>query len=169
MIRYQILQSPLNWLPISMILLLTNLSACHTGANQADMQLSTLFRGYQLLLIDSLPPDRDISKLRSQEFHGSQFSDETQFKPGRVYIFRKLIDTSEYEIGKTIIPDRLKAIGANIIRAPKSPGDFVDIYVGGPLFTIEFELNGHRGIIRNDSHIMARRQESWYELFVVWQ
>jgi hypothetical protein len=152
-----------------MVLLLSAVSCgCSTKGSEKDMHLDKLFEGYRLLLVDGIPKDLSIREIKSTTLRNT-YPSETTFRWGRVYLFRKLTKESEYDLGTTILPNRLKGIGAKIIRAPKSPGDFVDIYVGGPLFTIEFEQDGHKGLIRNDSHILEKMEDSWYELMVIWE
>jgi len=65
-------------------------------------------------------------------------------------------------------PERLSSIGARVISAPKSPDDFIDLIIGGPLFVVEFEKDGHQGKIFNRVHTSEKSSENWEELILAY-
>ena len=141
---------------------------CQTRSDEEGMRLVRLFEGYQVLMVDSIPRDLNIRNIDTSILHNI-YPTEAVFKPGRIYICRKTGEQSNYNLGMTILPDRLRQVGAKMIRIPKSPGEFTTLYLGGPLFTIEFELKGHHGMIFNSANTSEVASENWDELFVIWE
>lgn len=150
------------------IILLCCVPGCQTRTSEGDMRIDKLFEGYRVLLIDNIPKDFSIRDMDTTTLHNA-YPVDTIFKPGRVYLLRKITDQSNYDLGMTVLPNRLRQYGAKIISAPQSPGQFTTIFVGGPLFKIEFEKNGHHGMICNRAYGSEIASENWDELIVLWE
>ncbi|HTS11806.1 MAG TPA: hypothetical protein VMH00_06795 [Candidatus Limnocylindrales bacterium] len=67
-----------------------------------------------------------------------------------------------------VFPKRLAAIGAHVTEAPKSPAELMHIYFGGPIFTIQFEMDGHRGQLFNRLE-GSEKSGYWEELICTYQ
>jgi hypothetical protein len=155
------------WVTIAFFTI-TCVGGCQMKTNEEGMRLAKLFEGYQVLMVDSIPRDLNIRNIDTTTLHNT-YPTEALFNSGRIYIFRKTGEQSNYDHGMTILPDRLRQVGATIIRVPQSPGDFRTIYLGGPLFTIGFEMKGHHGLIFNSAHTSEVDNENWDELCVLWE
>ncbi len=76
----------------------------------------------------------------------------TSFAKGMQYLFVCREDCPVVKLAIMILPRRLQDVGARHIRHPTSPSQFVYIYIGGPLFTITFELGNQKFRIRNTAN-----------------
>ncbi|MGA9671015.1 MAG: hypothetical protein WBQ94_17530 [Terracidiphilus sp.] len=108
-----------------------------------------LFSGFQLVEVAQIPEAPDWStKARGGDFSEISISKVTEAQhlaPGNVYIFRKVDSTNEVVEGSTILPHRLREIGATVDSYPASSNEMTTTFFGGPLFLIEFHLDGHKG------------------------
>ncbi len=144
-----------------LIWVVTGQSATVAGDNEVSM----LFDGFRLILIDDLPDKIPIEKLDSSSLQNAHPTEQA-LVPGLVYVFRKVADTSNETLGKKILPERLVKMGAHVTTAPHSAKDFVYPYVGGPLFVIKFERDGHQGTIFNRVHTSSKTGDHWEELIL---
>lgn len=143
-------------------------AACRSVVAAEDNQFRMLFDGFQLILIDDLPAKTPIAKLDSSALRNTYPSEQT-LVPGRVYAFRKTTDTSDETLGKKVLPERLAKMGAHVTKAPQSSKDFVYPYIGGPLFVIKFEKDGHQGTIFNRVHTSSKAGDHWEELILAYK
>jgi hypothetical protein len=120
------------------------------------------------MLVDNLPPSTPIKDLNSSVLRNT-YPEERKLFPGRVYVFRKAISTSNEDIGMKVLPERLAKIGARVTNAPRTSKDFMYVYIGGPLFVIQFEKDGHQGTMFNHVHISQNPSEQWEELIVAYK
>jgi hypothetical protein len=158
----------LSW-TVMLVLLLCSCTGCQTRAAAAqDEQFRMLFDGFQLVLVDDLPAKAPIQELDSSTLRNTYPSEQT-LVPGRVYAFRKTTDKSNEMLGKKVLPERLTKIGAHVTKAPQTSKDFMYPFVGGPLFVIEFEKDGHQGTMFNRVHTSAKPGEQWEELIVAYR
>ncbi len=155
-------------LAIILVLLCSWTCGCRAGAAAPDEQFRMLFDGFQLVLVDDIPPTTPIQQLDSSSLHNTYPAERT-LVPGRVYSFKKMTNTSNETLGMKVLPERLSKMGAQVTKAPQSPKDFMYPFVGGPLFVIEFEKDGHRGTMFNRVHTSSKPGEQWEELVVVYR
>ncbi len=156
-------------LVVALVLLSFSLAqGCRTHVFAQDEQFRILFDGFQLRLVDDLPSNTPIDKLDSTAFRNS-YPTERTLVPGRVYSFSKTAKISDQDLGIKILPERLGKIGANVTKAPKSSDDFIDLYIGGALFVIQFDKDGHQGTILNRVHTSSEPGKHWEELLVAYK
>jgi hypothetical protein len=141
---------------------------CQTRGVAEDQQFRMLFDGFQLVLVDDLPAKTPIQELDSSSLRNTYPSDRTLI-PGRVYVFRKTTNTSDDTLGMKVLPERLAKMGARVTKAPQSSKDFMYPYIGGPLFVVEFEKDGHQGTMFNRVHTSSKPGEHWEELIVAYK
>jgi hypothetical protein len=153
---------------VMLVLLCSWTSGCQTLAAAPDVQFRMLFDGFQLVLVDDIPPTTPIQQLESSSLRNTYPSERT-LVPGRVYAFKKTTATSNETLGMKVLPERLSKIGAHVTKAPKSSKDFMYPFIGGPLFVIEFEKDGHQGTMFNRVHTSSKPGEHWEELVVVYK
>jgi len=127
-----------------------------------------LFDGFQLVLVDDLPEKTPIQELDSSTLRNTYPAERT-LVPGRVYALRKTTSSSDEELGIKILPGRLVKIGAHVTRAPQSSKDLMYPFIGGPLFIIQFEKDGHQGTMFNRVHTSTKSGEHWEELIVAYK
>ena len=133
-----------------------------------DSQFRMLFNGFQLILVDDLPAKTPIQELDSSTLRNAYPSEQT-LVPGRVYAFRKTTNVSDETLGKKILPERLAKMGAHVTKAPQSSKDFTYPYIGGPLFLIRFEKDGHQGTLFNRVHTSSKAGDHWEELILAYK
>lgn len=70
-----------------------------------------------------------------------------QLETGVQYIFhhRNPLDTEKLALSD--LPSRLRQQGIEVIRAPRSARDMMSLFVGGPVFSIQFKEGSRTGII----------------------
>jgi hypothetical protein len=78
---------------------------------------------------------------------------------GYVYLFRKAQEFDDEDLALSVLPSRLSATGATLLKSPRSPAELMTLIVGGPLFRIEFDWEGQRGIIYNRLGSVDERSE----------
>ncbi len=150
------------------LLLCAGSVVCQARVTAEDQQFRMLFDGFQLVLVDDLPATTPIQELDSSALRNAYPSAQT-LVPGRVYAFRKTTDTSNETLGKKILPERLAKMGSHVTKAPQSSKDFIYPYIGGPLFVIQFEKDGHQGTMFNRVHTSSKPGEHWEELIVAYK
>lgn len=155
-----------NLILILSLLIAASMSGCKNET--AEEEFKKLFDGFQLRLVDSWPEGISAQEIDSSTLK-NRFPAERTLIPGHVYVFQKTTALSEQELAMTVFPKRLTSIGARVTKAPQSEGDFMYLYIGGPLYNIQFEKDGHRGTIFNQSHISNTPGQSWEELIVVYK
>lgn len=155
-----------SWI-VMLILLCSGTVGCQTRVTAED-QFRMLFDGFQLVLVDDLPARTPIQELDSSALRNTYPSDRTLI-PGRVYSFRKTINTSDETLGMKVLPERLAKMGAHVTKAPQSSKDFMYPYIGGPLFVVEFDKDGHQGTMFNRVHTSSKPGEHWEELIVAYK
>lgn len=158
----------LGWTGMLILLLCSWTAGCQTRGATEDQQFRTLFDGFQLVLVDNLPTNTAIEELDSSKLRNT-YPMEQMLIPGRVYSFRKTVTTSNEDLAMKVLPARLKKIGARVTKAPQSSKDFIYPYVGGPLFLIQFEKEGHQGTMVNRVHTSTKPGEHWEELLVAYE
>jgi hypothetical protein len=151
---------------VCVLLLFAGSVGCQAGVAAEDQQFRMLFDGFQLVLVDDLPPAVPLQELDSSRLRNAYPSVQT-LVPGRIYAFRKVTETSDETLGRKILPERLAKMGAHVTKAPESSKDFIYPYIGGPLFVIQFEKDGHQGTMFNRVHTSSKPGEHWEELIVV--
>jgi len=127
-----------------------------------------LFDGFQLVLVDDLPAKTPIQEIDSSTLRNTYPLEQT-LTPGRVYSLRKTTNTSDETLGTKVFPERLTKMGAHVTKAPQSSKDFMYPFIGGPLFLIEFEKDGHQGTMFNRVHTSSKPGEHWEELIVAYK
>jgi hypothetical protein len=142
-------------------------SGCQFGRDSQGLPIQWLFEGFQLILTDDLPPNAPIQTLEASTLRDRHPGDQF-LVPGRIYSFRKMTGAGNEELAITILPDRLAKFGAKVTKAPKTEKDFMYPFVGGPIFLIEFEKDGHHGTIFNRAHV-PQGDPAWEELVVALQ
>ncbi len=156
-----------NW--VALILLLCSWGvSCKNRVAAEDQQFQMLFNGFQLVTVDKLPPNVRTEDLNPANLQNA-YPTERTLVPDRVYVFRKTTGTSNEDLGMKVLPDRLRSIGARVTKAPQNSKDFMYVYVGGPLFVIEFEKDGHHGTMLNRVHTSQNSNEQWEELIVAYK
>jgi hypothetical protein len=158
----------LSWVLTVVLLLLCAASVVCQARDAEDQQFRMLFDGFQLVLIDNLPTTTPIQELDSSALRNTYPPGQTLL-PGRVYAFRKTSDASDETLGKKTLPERLAKMGAHVTKAPQSSKDFIYPYIGGPLFVIQFEKDGHQGTIFNRVHTSSKPGEHWEELIMAYK
>jgi hypothetical protein len=158
----------LSWVVTLILPLCLWSTGCQTRSAAEDQQFRMLFDGFQLLLVDDLPAKTPIRELDSSALRNTYPSDRTLIS-GRVYAFRKTTNTSGETVGMKVLPERLAKMGAHVTKAPQSSKDFMYPYIGGPLFVVEFEKDGHQGTMFNRVHTSPKPGEHWEELIVAYK
>lgn len=143
-------------------------AGCQTREAAEDQQFRMLFDGFQLVLVDDLPAKTPIQELDSSALRNTYPAERTLI-PGRVYVFRKTTNTSDDMLGMKVLPERLAKMGARVTKAPQSSKDFMYPYIGGPLFVVEFEKDGHQGTMFNRVHTSSKPGVHWEELLVAYK
>ena len=114
-------------------------------------QFETLFEGFQVTAIEDFPEaanQRQVVQMLGTLVVKEKYPlSNPQLTPGKVYRFVRALHVDWGNIGIDVLPERLKAIGARVISAPKSAHDLDRRITGGPYFVIEFEKDGHKGTI----------------------
>ncbi len=141
---------------------------CQNRVVAQDEQFRILFDGFQLVLVDDLPVKTPIQELDSSALRNTYPAERT-LAPGRVYVFRKTTKTSNEDLGMKLLPERLAKVGAHTTKAPKSSKDFMYPFIGGPLFIIQFEKDGHQGTMFSRVHTSSKSGEHWEELIVAYK
>lgn len=154
---------------IAMLLFALSVSSmgCQTRAVGEDQQFQKLFEGYKLVLVDDLQKGRSIEEVETSTLR-STYPLEPRLVPARVYVFRKTNQMANETIAMKVFPERLSSIRARVTKAPQSSNDLVYLIIGGPLFKIEFEKDGHQGKILNRVHTSEKASENWEELIVAY-
>jgi hypothetical protein len=118
--------------------------ACQSSSNQQG--LDAVFGGFDLLdrRVVSAAPDFEAAPIVRTEAKPVRV-----WEAGHLYLFRIPGEVNKEELALFTLPSRLSAAGARIVKAPRSPSDLMTATVGGPLFRIEFDWKGQRGIIYN--------------------
>ena len=158
----------LNWSATLILLLCSWSVGCEARGAAEDQQFHMLFDGFQLVLVDDLPAKTPIQELESSALRNTYPAERT-LVPGRVYAFRKTTKSSNEDLGMKILPDRLVKIGAHVTKAPQASKDFIYPFIGGPLFVIQFEKDGHQGTMFNRVHTSPKPGEHWEELVVAYK
>jgi len=166
--RNKLCDGALSWLATLILPLCMWSAGCQTRGVAEDQQFRMLFDGFQLVLVDDLPPKMAIQELDSSTLRNTYPSDRTLI-PGQVYVFRKTTNTSDDTLGMRVLPERLAKMGARVTKAPQSSKDFMYPYIGGPLFVIAFEKDGHQGTMFNRVHTSSKPGEHWEELIVAYK
>lgn len=159
---------PRSWAVPLILLLCSWTGGCQTRVAAEDQPFRMLFNGFQLVLVGDLPANTPIQELDSSALRNTYPAERT-LVPGRVYAFRKTTKSSNEDLGMKILPARLAKIGAHVTKAPQSSKDFIYPFIGGPLFVIHFEKDGHQGTMFNRVHTSTRRGEHWEELIVAYK
>jgi hypothetical protein len=153
---------------VSLILMCSASSRCQTPSVAQGHEFGTLFDGFQLVLVDDLPAKAPIQQLDSSTLRNTYLS-ERSLTPGRVYIFRKTTKRSDEDLALNSLPGRLVKIGAQVLKAPKSSKDLIYPLIGGPLFVIQFEKDGHQGTMFNQVRTSSQPSEHWEELIFAYR
>jgi hypothetical protein len=156
------------WISLLAVSLIIVIAVGESVIAAEDQQFHMLFEGFQLILVDDLPAKVPIRDLDSLALRNNYPSEQT-LVPGRVYAFRKTTGMSDETLGKKVLPERLSKIGARVTKAPRTSKDFVYPYIGGPLFVIQFEKDGHRGTLFNRVHTSSKTGGNWEELILAYQ
>jgi hypothetical protein len=120
-------------------------AACQSSSS--EQELDAVFVGFNLLdrrLVSLAPGLETTLVVRTAEAKPVRAWDA-----GHLYLFRMPREADTEELALSTMPSRLSAAGARIVKAPRLPSDLMTATVGGPLFRIEFDWNGQRGIIYN--------------------
>jgi len=149
-----------------LLLLCAAMSGCNPQKATGDQQFKTLFEGFQLNLVDSLPEKTLVQELDSSTLRNTHPL-ERVLASGHVYVFRKTTEMSNEQLGMKVLPERLAKIGAQVTKAPRSSQDFIYRVIGGPLFLIEFQKDGHRGTMFN--RFRVEKDNHWEELIVAYK
>jgi len=157
-----------SWAVTLILLLCLWTGGCQTRVAAEDQKFHMLFDGFQLVLVDDLPEKTPIQELDSSTLRNTYPAERT-LVPGRVYALRKTTSSSDEELGIKILPGRLVKIGAHVTRAPQSSKDLMYPFIGGPLFIIQFEKDGHQGTMFNRVHTSTKPGEHWEELIVAYK
>ncbi|HET9364821.1 MAG TPA: hypothetical protein VFP71_07460, partial [Candidatus Angelobacter sp.] len=74
------------------------------------------------------------------------------------YIFHHKSPLDVEKLAVVDLPSRLQNMGLEIIKAPHSSMEMMDLYFGGPLFVIKFKQQNHIGIIFDQPCPHSREQ-----------
>jgi hypothetical protein len=72
-----------------------------------------------------------------------------QLEAGQQYIFHHHRPIDDENLALVTLPANFRGLGIDITTAPKTPGDLMALFYGGPLFKIQFEDNGRSGVAFN--------------------
>jgi hypothetical protein len=141
---------------------------CSPQLSTDQEKFNFLFSGFELKLVDDLPSDKPIQEVETRSLQGKYLL-EPRMVPGRVYVLRKANKTANETLAIRVLPERLAKIGARVTKAPQSEDQLLYPFIGGPMFLIEFELNGHQGKIFNRVGGSAGGKETWEELILAFK
>jgi hypothetical protein len=71
------------------------------------------------------------------------------WSPGPVYVFQLLKDCDFEHLATTILPDRLRAVGAEVTSSPRSWRDMAVLNIGNPIWHIGFRFGHCTGSLWN--------------------
>ena len=139
--------------PMSFVISLTValaglVGACNTVNLPPDEEFRVLFSGYTLTRTGQLSADATLAEGGLAALRDPILRD-TRLTPGHGYGFRKANDWRNEKVALVLLPERLKKIGARVVKAPRSDREMIYAIMGGPFFRIEFEKDGHTGTIFN--------------------
>lgn len=131
------------------------LGACRNHDRAPDGEFRILFSGYTLTRTGKLSAGTTLADGGLDELR-DPIPPDPKLIPDHGYGFRKDNDWPNEKVALDLFPERLKRIGARVVKAPRSNKDLIYSTMGGPFFRIEFEKDGHIGTIfnrlaRNDS------------------
>jgi hypothetical protein len=72
-----------------------------------------------------------------------------QLNAGKQYIFHHDRPMDNEEFALKTLPETFRSLGLRVTVGPKSPGDLIALYAGGPFFEIEFKDGGYTAYIFN--------------------
>jgi hypothetical protein len=153
---------------LMLLILVVWAGGCQTRVASETEQFRMLSDGFELLLVDDLPTQIPIQQLDSTSLRNI-YPSERSLSPGKVYAFKKIMKSSNETLGMRILPERLARIGAHVTKAPQSSKDFMYPFIGGALFVIEFDKDGHHGTIFNRVHMSPQPGERWEELIIAFK
>jgi hypothetical protein len=144
-------------LPLVLMLNLILLCGCHRN-EQEDRKFGVLFDGFHLVKVDDLDPKADIDLLDTATLHDTS-SGRGGFEPGKVYVLKKDRTWDNGFLAAQIFPDRLRQMGAKVVRAPASGAELMCWFVGPMRYKIEFKYKGRQGFILNHAEYNKRRDD----------
>lgn len=71
------------------------------------------------------------------------------FQKGRIYVFQTIEPISTEEVAINMLPSRIRKCSGKVIDAPHSVGDFGVASLGGPFWSIRFQIGSCIGHITN--------------------
>jgi hypothetical protein len=123
---------------------------------QKAAQISMLFSGYQLESITSGGGQVETNPETLQSLS------EGSLQPGHTYIFRKVERNNYVRFARYRLPVRLWLAHCRATKVGKP----AIVFAGDPVFNVEYECNGHRGIITNRLVVSADETRSEEQLVV---
>ncbi len=140
-------------------------TGCESPRVDKKASFKNLFEGYKLASVDDFPTGISEMEIERHVFPGNR-APEDWFVAGRVYVFRKTREVDEIIFATSILPRRLQDAGIKVVRHPQSEKEFLHPFTGPPLFRIDFELNGKKGMILNRTQ--AKDDGPYEDLLVVY-
>lgn len=126
------------------------LLSCKSQKTQIDSGMREVFSGFTY--VGSVPASFDNSGSPKTQVGGHGIQElplPSGLIIGQAYIFHHTRPINNEELGLKIFPQRITDAGRTLINAPHSSRELIALFVGGPLFKIQFKDHGHIAYIFN--------------------
>lgn len=102
-------------------------------------QIGVLFSGYQLVSISSTGGQAETNPETLEALSVGSL------QPGHIYLFRKVVRSNDVRFARYRLPVRLWLGHCRAVKVGKP----AVVFVGQPVFHVEYECSEHRGVISN--------------------
>jgi hypothetical protein len=124
---------------------------------QEASQIRVLFSGYQLKSI--APIENGQGETNPEALQAVSLG---SLQPGHTYVFRKIAKSNDVRFARYRLPIRLWLAHCRVVKAGKP----VVVFVGQPVFHVEYECGEHRGVISNRLVVTPDQSRSEEQLVV---
>jgi hypothetical protein len=107
---------------------------------QEASQIRLLFSGYQLKSI--APIENGEGETNPETLQAVSLG---SLQPGHKYVFRKIAKSNDVSFARYRLPIRLWLAHCRVVKSAKP----ILVFVGQPVFHVEYECGEHRGVISN--------------------
>ena len=157
--------SRLRFTGFALVFAIVALTGCRHSPRTPEEEFALLFEGFRLIWIADAANTEIIED--GPMSHPEGLPPVPTLTVGKAYgLLNERRFTSGW-LGIEEMPDRLRKMGAHVVKAPKTSNDLTYAFLGGPFFMIEFEKDGHKGTIFNRLAKSGFEGEAGRDLFVL--
>jgi hypothetical protein len=91
----------------------------------------------------------EISEMHAPPHGQVEMHPPTQLSAGTQYIFHHHRPLDDEEFALKTLPEAFRSVSLHVTAAPKSPGELLAPFSGGPFFTIQFEDGDYTAYVFN--------------------